>query len=97
MCKDNSSRAHSDVPFTEKLFWFHMLSVSVNLGRPGHITRQTLLRTLRHTLQSQRPARTSRGGTPAESGASTQQSVMETEPLISAIRLLVACTNTPFY
>lgn len=49
MCKDSSSRGHSDMPFTEKPFWFHMLSVSVSLGRPGHITRQTLLRILRHT------------------------------------------------
>lgn len=33
--------------------------------------------------------------TPAESGASTPHSVMETDLLISAAQLLVSCTNTP--
>ena len=46
------------------------------------------------TFQGAREQRGHSGGTPAESGASTPQSVMETDPLISAMWLLVACTNT---
>ena len=46
------------------------------------------------TWRGAREQRGHSGGTPAESGASTPQSVMETDPLISAQQLLVSCTNT---
>lgn len=65
---------------------WHLAGPTTSQGKPSSGQPDTLLGAREHRGHS--------GGTPAESGASTPQSVMETDPLISAIRLLVACTNT---
>lgn len=73
--------------------------MSVALGRPHSITRQSLLSWNADTLlevleQPGQPEAGGSGGTPAESGAPTTQSVMETDPPLSAVQLPTACANT---
>lgn len=77
-----------------------MLCMSVGLGKLHGITRQSLLSWNTHTLlevleqPGQAEAGWGGGWAPAESGAPTTQSVMESDPPLSAVRLPMACANT---
>lgn len=87
---------NSPAPLKPQIILFLNITVLISqLCDPGElaITRQTPP-WHSDTFQRAREQRGHSWGTPAESGASTPQSVMETDPLISVIWLLVVHTKT---